>query len=208
MRIVCISDTHGFHRQLDLPEGDLLIHAGDFSNTGEPEMIADFLDWFAGQAHAHKVFIAGNHDFLAEKEPETFRTMIPDSLIYLEDSAAEVAGLKLWGSPITPWFFDWAFNRQRGEEIAAYWAMIPEETDLLITHGPPFGLRDMNLHGQITGCEDLNRRVWEVNPRLHVFGHIHEGHGTVTANKVSFINASSIDVHYREKNPPIVYDWN
>ena len=208
MRIVCISDTHSLHRQIDLPAGDLLIHAGDFSQMGEEGPVIEFLDWFASQAHPHKVLIAGNHDFIAERAAGLFRSLVPAGVHYLDNQGVELDGCRIWGSPITPWFFDWAFNRQRGEEIARYWAMIPDDTDILVTHGPPFGIRDLTRSGEIAGCEALNHRVWEVAPALHVFGHIHEGYGEALINGVRFVNASCLNVAYQYTNPPIVVDWD
>ncbi|MEM9986004.1 MAG: metallophosphoesterase, partial [Bacteroidota bacterium] len=99
MRIVCISDTHGFHHHLQLPQGDILIHAGDFSKQGKPEEIHAFLTWFDEQAFEYKIFIAGNHDFLAETDPTRFREMIPSGLIYLENNGIELEGHYFWGSP-------------------------------------------------------------------------------------------------------------
>lgn len=207
MKLVCLSDTHGLHAQIEVPPGDILLHAGDFSSLGTLAQVQQFLTWLADQPHRHKVFIAGNHDFLAERQPGLFRALLPDNCRYLENEAAEVAGLRIWGSPITPWFFDWAFNRQRGADIRRYWDQIPDEVDVLLTHGPPYGIRDLNLHGTLTGCEDLNRRVWEVAPRLHVFGHIHEAYGVTEANGTRFVNAASLDVQYQAVHPPIVVEW-
>lgn len=208
MRIVCLSDTHGLHRQIDLPAGDLLLHAGDFSQMGELAPVQDFLDWYAAQPHPHKVLIAGNHDFIVERDPGLFRSLIPPGLHYLENQGIELGGLQIWGSPITPWFFDWAFNRQRGAEIARYWHMIPDDTDILITHGPPYGIRDLTHQGEIVGCEALNHRVWEVQPAIHLFGHIHEGYGEAVVNGIRFINASCLNLAKQYVHPPIVVDWD
>src|ERR1051325_3073189 len=131
LRIVVISDTHEQHEQIQLPEGDVLICAGDISFNGRPEAITDFNRWFAARPHRSKFLIAGNHDFLFEENPAIARGLLPDEITYLEASAyaldaAEAAGLptserqtvlKFWGSPVTPWFFNWAFNRHRGPEI-------------------------------------------------------------------------------------------
>jgi Icc-related predicted phosphoesterase len=206
MKIVCISDTHGLHQQLQLPEGDVLLHAGDFTANGEIPQVQDFLAWFAAQPFRHKVFIAGNHDFLVERQPARFRSMIPEGCTYLENSGAYIGGIYIWGSPITPWFYDWAFNRQRGKDIRRYWHRIPFHTDILVTHGPPYGIRDLNLHGTLTGCRDLNYRVWEVAPRIHVFGHIHEAYGITEVNDIRFINAANLDVDYQVAHEPILVE--
>ncbi|MDP5168789.1 MAG: metallophosphatase domain-containing protein [Bacteroidia bacterium] len=207
MRIVCISDTHGQHAQIELPEGDLLLHAGDISSSGEPWQVESFLSWFSAQPHPHKVFIAGNHDFLAERNVDLFQEMIPPNVHYLKNEGIEIAGIKIWGSPITPWFFDWAFNRHRGEDIRRYWQQIPTDTDILLTHGPVYGIRDLTFDGKIVGCEELNAKIWEVKPLLHVFGHIHEGYGISEVNGITFVNASILDLQYRVANLPVVMDW-
>lgn len=207
MKLICLSDTHGLHTQIEVPPGDVLLHAGDFSAMGTLAQVRQFLTWFADQPHRHKVFIAGNHDFLAERQPGLFRALLPDNCHYLENSGVEVAGLRIWGSPITPWFFDWAFNRQRGADIRRYWAQIPDQIDVLLTHGPPYGIRDLNWQGTLTGCEDLNQRVWEVAPKLHVFGHIHEAYGITEVNGTQFVNAANLNLQYQPVHAPVVVAW-
>ena len=207
MKIIFISDTHGQHSQLNLPEGDMVIHAGDVSKRGGMNEIEDFLGWFESLPHAHKIFTVGNHDFLAEMNPSVFRQLIPDNCIYLENTGVVVEGIRLWGSPITPWFYDWAFNRQRGADIAKNWAKIPLDTDIVITHGPPHDILDMTIRGDLTGCEDLKNRLDAVKPRIHVFGHIHEAYGQKTIGETTFINASVLNEHYKLTNAPIVFDF-
>lgn len=180
MKIICISDTHNQHEQLKLPDGDVLIHAGDFSMRGHVAETEAFLSWFAAQPHPHKIFIAGNHDFIFEKRRKKARAMVPDSVIYLEDEGVTLEGVKFWGSPITPTFFDWAFNRGPWV-IGRHWDLIPDDTDVLITHGPPLGTLDRVLPGgEHVGCPKLKEALdLRLRPKLHVFGHIHESHGQV-----------------------------
>ena len=206
MKIVLISDTHGQHHQLELPEADVLIHAGDFTRTGKPFQAQDFLLWLERQPHRHKIFVAGNHDFICEEEPELFRSWVPDNCIYLEDQLAEVEGLRIWGSPVTPRFFDWAFNRDRGEVICQHWSKIPDGLDVLVTHGPPGGVLDRTVQGEHTGCEDLRRHIEKARPRISVFGHIHESHGRMRLGDTEFFNASVLDESYRMVNPPFVVE--
>lgn len=207
MRIVCLSDTHGLHDQVKVPDGDLLLHAGDFSSRGEVHQVRAFLEWFADQPHRHKVFIAGNHDFLAERDPALFRSLVPSNCVYLEDEGVMIERKLIWGSPYTPWFYDWAFNCQRGLEIDQHWQQIWPGTDILLTHGPPYGIRDLTFHGELVGCADLNRHVWVQRPRLHVFGHIHEAYGLTEVNGIQFANASSVNLAYEMAHAPLVFDW-
>jgi Icc-related predicted phosphoesterase len=207
MRIVFISDTHNRHKEIKVPDGDLLIHAGDISGRGRVYEITQFMNWIENLPHKHKVMIAGNHDYLAEQHPEEFLELVPNNVTYLNDSGTEMEGLKIWGSPVQPWFYDWAFNRQRGEEIDRHWQLIPEGTDLLITHGPPYGILDRTISGEKVGCEDLRRRVIDIQPKIHVFGHIHEAYGQVHEDGVHYINASCLNHQYMPVFDPIVVDW-
>ncbi|MEM7657912.1 MAG: metallophosphoesterase family protein [Bacteroidota bacterium] len=207
MRLICISDTHGLHADLQLPDGDLLLHAGDLSKRGTREQLTDFFSWFEAQPHPYKVCIAGNHDFLAENHPNAFQQMIPDNCTYLEDSGVEIEGIRIWGSPITPWFFDWAFNRRRGAEIRKYWEQIPANTDILLTHGPPLGAGDMTFHGQAAGCKDLREIIELHQPRFHFFGHIHEAVGESLIGATRCINVCSVNLKYQLVHEPVVIDW-
>lgn len=213
LRIVAISDTHEQHEQIDLPEGDLLICAGDISFNGRPQAIADFNRWFAAQPHRCKILIAGNHDFLFEEDNSLARSLLSDEINYLEDSDCQLdvapAGepnrlLKFWGSPITPWFFNWAFNRHRGAPIRRHWEKIPGDTDILITHGPPAGILDRNSAGEPTGCEDLRLVVDRIKPRVHIFGHIHEAYGVEEHDGTIFVNACQLDERYQLAHEPVV----
>jgi Icc-related predicted phosphoesterase len=205
VRIVAISDTHGRHRSLEIPAGDVLVHAGDLSMRGEPEVLADLDDFLGSQPHAEKLVIAGNHDFSLQDEPEETAALFTNCT-YLFDEAALVAGLRVYGSPWQPWHHDWAFNLRRGPEIRAVWDRIPADTDLLVTHGPPAGILDRTRHGLEVGCEDLLRAVERVRPKAHVFGHIHEAPGRVTVGETLFVNACSCDLTYRAVRAPVVFD--
>lgn len=205
MRIVCISDTHNKHRQCNIPEGDLLIHAGDISSRGRIEEIIEFDQWMGTLPHSDKIIIAGNHDFLFERNPLLARSLIRNAH-YLEDSGIVLKGFKIWGSPITPWFFNWAFNRWRGTQIKKHWDKIPDDTDILITHGPPKGILDQTFSKSKVGCSQLMKAVLRVQPKLHIFGHIHEAYGEVWQNGTHFINASLLDIKYRPVNASVVID--
>lgn len=207
MRFVAISDTHCRHRNIRLPKGDVLIHAGDICYKGEKAEVVDFLDWFQQQKFQYKIFIAGNHDFFFEKEKRAeIEKLIPKDIIYLNDSGTTINGLHVWGSPITPWFFRWAFNRKRGAPIARHWELIPANTDILIIHGPPYGILDTVINEQHTGCKDLLKKVLEIKPKAFVCGHIHESYGWVKRHGIQFVNACVLNESYELVNKPVVFD--
>jgi Icc-related predicted phosphoesterase len=213
-KVVCISDTHNFHEQIAVPDGDVLIHSGDATAKGTDIEVIGFLDWFSRLPHERKVFVAGNHDWMFEVDSRHARLWLADSKItYLQDSAVEIDGLKIYGSPWQPRFFDWAFNLNRGYELAEKWAMIPDDIDILITHGPPYGILDLVPRkgwDENTGCEELRKRVERIAAfgrlKLHVFGHIHCGYGVHEEFGVKFVNASTCDEQYNPTQPPIVID--
>ena len=211
MRIVCISDTHNMHADVEVPEGDLLLHAGDMTGRGTSREIKAFALWFATQPHRHKVLIAGNHDFLFEGSPERARALVEaPGVTYLEDSETEIEGLKIWGSPWQPWFHDWAFNLERGAQLKKRWAKIPDDVELLITHGPPFGVLDQVARGgHSVGCEELSLRLAELSVGLHLFGHIHEAYGVQRSEEGRLsINASIATLQYQPTQAPVVVDWD
>jgi len=208
MKLVIISDSHGKHHKLNLPKGDMLIHAGDVSRSGKPKEVLDFLDWFGQQDFKYKIFIAGNHDFYFEHILEQdLLSIIPKGVIYLNDSGVVIDGINIWGSPIQPWFHNWAFNRNRGPEIKEHWDLIPLDTDLLITHGPPFGILDKTSKDELVGCEDLMSNLENRKVKLHVFGHIHESYGFYQSNRTSYINASLLTQYGKMKNDPVEFSF-
>lgn len=210
-RFVCISDTHGDHARLVLPAGDVLVHAGDVTAHGTELDLLRFLEWFGSRDFAHKLFVAGNHDRFLESHPERAARLAREAgVTWLDDSGCEVAGLAVWGSPITPRFLDWSFMRDPGVDIERHWALIPPGTDLLVTHGPPFGILDeVEREGGVrerTGCPSLLARIGELRPPLHVFGHIHEAHGRAERGGVTHLNVSTMDKAYRITNAPVVLE--
>lgn len=209
MRIVIISDTHGLHHELhDLPQGDALLHAGDFTHLGMEEASEDFLNWFAGQPHEHKIFIGGNHDVLAWRQPEVFREMIPEGVTYLNDSGTKIGSYSVWGSPVQPDLLGMAFGKRRGVDMREHWDQIPEETDILITHTPPMGILDRSNSGKNLGCEQLSNYITNIKPSLHVFGHIHAGYGKIDEHESGtiFVNGSNIKTREGLVNPPIIVE--
>jgi Icc-related predicted phosphoesterase len=190
-----------------LPEGDIVIHAGDISTLGKQEEVQSFLDWFGALPHPYKVFIGGNHDFYLEKEPELFELMVPSTCIYLNDSMVEIEGIKIWGSPVTPFYHNWAFNRYPGNDICKHWKVIPEDINILITHGPPAGILDITVRGIGVGDEDLKKKLTYIKPKYHIFGHIHEQYGQVEQEGTTYINASYLDVRYQPSHAPVVIEY-
>ena len=209
-KIVCLSDTHNCNEQISVPDGDILIHAGDATVRGTRYEVEKFLVWFSSLPHQFKIFVAGNHDWLYETDNDFARLLTAKfNIEYLQDSFLEIEGLKIYGSPWQPRFYDWAFNLMRGAEIAGKWKLIPPDTDILITHGPPHGILDEvpnKFFIENTGCEELRKKVEEIRPKLHVFGHIHCGYGTTEKFGVKFVNASNCDESYEPTQPPIVVD--
>lgn len=207
LKFVAISDSHCRHKSLKLPKGDVLVHAGDVTYRGERWEVLDFLEWFGRQDYAYKIFIAGNHDFFFEKiATAAVQALLPDGVVYLNDSGFCIDHIRLWGSPVTPWYYNWAFNRPRGPAINRHWQQVPADTDLLITHGPPYGVLDTVVNGTHTGDKDLRKKVEAVKPRAHVFGHIHESYGVVQKGGTRFINASVLNDSYELVNPPVVFE--
>lgn len=197
MKLVLMSDTHTMHDRIYVPDGDVLVHAGDFSGRGSEEEARRFADWFNRQPHRWKVVIAGNHDVALEKDPTLGPRLFGDA--YLCDSEVEIEGLRFYGAPWQPEFCNWAFNVERGPAIAEKWALIPAGIDVLVTHGPPAGIGDRCSGGHV-GCYDLAAAVSRVKPRMHVFGHIHEGYGTYQQGGIQFVNASVCTGRYEPVN--------
>jgi len=221
LKVSLISDTHTKHSLCgnDLPGGDLLIHAGDFMNSGYSEREAfEFLEWIDKQRYDKKVFIAGNHDRLFEIDKVKKYELLKQfpNLIYLEDELFGLYNLdtdksvKIYGSPWQPEFYNWAFNLPRnGEEMKARWNAIPEDTDILITHGPPHGYLDIPGGNTIrVGCETLRFRIDEIRPKIHVFGHIHGSYGHYFDGHTHFFNASILNEQYQYTNLPFTFEWD
>jgi predicted phosphodiesterase len=228
MKIVAISDTHCKHRQITLPPGDVLVHAGDSCSHGSYPEFEDFIKWFDEQPHEHKIFVAGNHDRCLEamigNEENFIKSLIKtgrikgENLHYLRDSAVtidlEVRGAKkFYGAPWQPYFCDWAFQLQRGEQLAEKWALIPDDTDVLITHGPPYGHGDLappylSRYSRRAGCMELLKRVHQVQPLVHIFGHIHSGYGRSESDEIKtlFVNAATCTEGYTPDHGPQIID--
>ena len=195
--VVCISDTHNSHRDIKVPDGDILIHAGDVSWQGEREIYKDIDAWFATLPHRYKIIVAGNHDFDFYAYPWKHATP-------LFDGDVSVLGLHIWGSPITPHFGSWAYMADRGASIKRHWDRIPMMPDIVVTHGPAYGILDKNRMGESCGCEELEQRLRVVRPMAHVCGHIHGGYGVTSVDGITRVNASTCNEDYMAVNVPII----
>lgn len=217
MRIVAISDTHSLHNQIkDIPDGDCLVHAGDMTGSllHQERDLKSLNEWLGTLPHKYKLCVPGNHDETAALDPHRVDKILTNATLLI-DNWVELGDVKFYGSPWTPEFMRWYFMRRRGADIAKAWAAIPNDTDVLITHGPPYGVLDgideysPGIGDYVTrheGCEELRKRVKTLMPQAHVFGHIHEGSGMDRVDGIQFVNAAVTDGSYRVVNPPRVFD--
>ena len=194
LKILHLSDTHGVHCRLrDLPEADILVHSGDFTMSGSEAETLDFLEWLCDLPYRHKVLVAGNHDACLYGAT---LDGLDDNVHYLCDSGVEIEGLKFWGVPM--FMEDCVSGHQEQLYVA-----IPDDTDVLVTHTPPYGILDRD--GSILyGSRELLERVHTIRPRLHLFGHIHKAHGTTNDGMIVFSNAAIMDESYDSLNGPNV----
>lgn len=210
LTILHISDTHGFHNQFpkETFDGiDMIIHSGDCSNWRDVNRnqveVMDFLNWYADVPVANKIFVAGNHDTSIERKRITKEDFTAAGIHYLENESIEIEGLKIWGSPITPTFGDWSFMKAR-DKTHEVWKEIPLDTDVVVVHGPPKGVRDLSYDRQnnLEFCGDLalTKRMAIVHPQLMLFGHIHnckdiinQGVSTYSMTRTKFSNGSCVE---------------
>jgi Icc-related predicted phosphoesterase len=198
MRIVAVADTHLFHDELEIPDGDVFIHAGDLCRGGDLDELRVAADWITSLPHRHKVVVAGNHDWAFDRESVLARALFAT---YLEDSGVTLDGVRFYGTPWQPAYNDWAFNLPRGTALAAKWSRIPTALDVLVTHSPPAGIGDRSPVGSRAGCADLRARVTEVAPRLHLFGHIHQDGGAWREGPTVFANVTTWEC---ERGPTVI----
>lgn len=202
MRIVAVADTHTFQADLTIPDGDVFVHAGDMCRSGDLDEMRANAEWLRSLPHRHKIVVAGNHDWcLARPAEAAAARALLTGLVYLEDREATIEGLRFYGSPWQPAYNDWAFNLPRGKPLADVWAKIPAGIDVLITHGPPQGWGDRFAMSGRSGCADLRRRVNEVRPRLHMFGHIHADGGLWADGATTFANVTTWEC---ERRPTVI----
>lgn len=217
MKIVCISDTHEKWQKVEVPECDILISAGDYSFRGEPQIVRDFHAWLNIQPAKHIVSVQGNHECWVEKEWASASQIAHDKCpraIFISEGRFEIEGIKIYCSATTPMFYNWAFMKEKSE-LEEHWKKIPADTELLVTHGPPYGIRDTSPMGvarsdpnEHLGCIELAKRIADLKKlRMHVFGHIHGGSGVEQIGQVTYVNAAICDEFYKPTNPPRIIGW-
>ena len=206
LRLVCVGDTHGFHRRLVLPPGDILIHSGDFDGRSVKQ-IDDFNAWLGTLPFRYKLVVAGNHDLLFDRDPKLARAHLTEA-IYLQDSGVTLEGVKFWGSPVNSVGGDCAFTREWLVKVRKHWDLIPDDTDVLITHEPPYGTLDKPyILAKHAGCQYLLGALLRIKPRLHVFGHIHGGYGRESAQSgMILVNCAVVDHARALANPPTIVE--
>lgn len=201
MKIWHISDTHGLHDQLTIPDNvDVVIHSGDASNSHNPALneheLHRFLAWFSALPMKHKIFVPGNHDTSFERGLIRKKDIVAMGIVPLVDDLCVIDETKIWGSPWTPRYGDWAWMTKR-ETINRKWEQIPDDVDMLVTHGPPFGILDSTYarsgNTEMVGCRALQKRVLAIKPRWHLFGHVH---GTGDIRNTGIRTLSGIRTHF------------
>jgi Icc-related predicted phosphoesterase len=209
MKICIISDTHNKHKYLGkLPKADVIIHCGDFTSLGYDHEIRNFMKWYGELIqYKYKFIIAGNHDRLFEGNERLAKSFIPKNITYLEDSGIEIKGINFYGTPVSKPFYNWAFMRPE-ERLIEYWRAIPDNTDVLITHSPPYSIFDyVERDNKHEGSPSLYAEVTSrIKPKLHAFGHIHGGYGIKVIENTTFINASNLDEDYMCVNAPVIFE--
>lgn len=224
MRIVAISDTHGQHRKLKIPQCNWLFHAGDITMKGESHILEDFNQWLGelkqngtiGEAYV----IAGNHDISLEKDPEYGYKVLSNAMYLLNDRLLLPNGMSVLGVPYTPEFLNWSFNLPRGEEyppsrgvytLRELWREM-DYADILLTHGPPKYTLDFTLEGKSVGDLDFRNWISYHCPKYVFCGHIHEGYGSMIVEdpfeekETAIYNCSSLNRFYKCVNPPKIID--
>jgi hypothetical protein len=201
VRIVAVADTHLFHDDFVVPDGDVFVQAGDRCRAGNLVELRRAATWITRLPHRHKVIVAGNHDWAFALEPAVARAQFRGAH-NLQDDRVELDGGQFYCAPWQPAFHDWAFNLPRGPELAEKWARIPRGVDVLITHGPPDGIGDRTGLLARAGCADLLARVIDAAPRLHLFGHIHQDGGAWQRGATLFANVTTWEC----ERAPTVFD--
>lgn len=210
MNIVALSDTHGNHRSVEVPPGDIIIHCGDITRKSNIAEVTDFIEWYAGLDFRYKILVAGNHDrFIRKKKPEFLELISSHKISYLENTSIQINGFSIFGSPFSLNYGGLgAFTYFDSPAAERIWSMIPENTSILVTHAPPKGFRDFSkTENNNAGCQVLRERVLSIKPQYHIFGHIHESYGIEQHGNSVFINASLSNGSGEIVNKPVVIEF-
>lgn len=205
--IVChLSDTHQKHSNVKIPKCDMIIHSGDFDAVTFSSFM-NFINWYSCLDVKYKILVAGNHDLFCEKNRNFTRQICKENaIIYLESESVNIEGINIYGTPITPKFYNWAFMRERGEEIEREWSKIPNNTDILITHGPPYKILDLTDNNEHAGCYLLYLKILDIKPKYNLFGHIHRSYGIYKDEHTTYINSALLDDRYRLVRQPHLFE--
>lgn len=217
LKIVAISDIHCKWNKLKIPECDILISAGDYSFKGEEWAVKEYHEWLRNQNARHIISVQGNHELWVEKNFILAREIAEKAcpgVYFIDEDIIEIEGVKIFCSAVTPWFHNWAWNKGP-KELETHWNRIPEDVDIIVTHGPPYGIGDevVKINGDSydpkmsVGCPSLLKRIQEVKPDLHICGHIHCGHGQRHIDGISYYNVSICDELYMPSNPVTEIDY-
>jgi Icc-related predicted phosphoesterase len=203
--LVLLSDTHQLHREVEVPDGDIFIHAGDFTMFSESmDAVVDFNAWLGELPHRYKIVVPGNHEFFLEADPSE-RSLLSNATVLINERT-QIEGLRIWGSPVTP-LYGGAFGLSSAKDRNRLYAQIPEDIDVLITHGPPYGILDLGAGSHLhQGCPELLDAVMRVRPKLHVFGHVHGAYGFFQTEHTAFVNASLLGLHGDLDRAPFVFE--
>ncbi len=215
VKICATSDTHTLHRKILVPECDLFIHAGDITDKGELTTIWDFMSWLREIPAKHKVFIAGNHDKCFQKDRGLVGSNGIDGIYYLENQGVCLQGISIFGSPWTPYFYDWAFNGTDQEEgdtsygpnLDRLYGQIPDGLDILICHGPMEGVLDFSGDLNRVGSKMLKKHVVRAKPNILICGHVHSGYGYERYGETDCYNVSGLQRDYITPNPITIIDY-
>ncbi|KAI8583592.1 hypothetical protein K450DRAFT_221865 [Umbelopsis ramanniana AG] len=215
LRIVCMSDTHGTTKfNFQVPDGDILVHAGDITRISNLQEFSNFINWMSSLPHSVKIVIAGNHDTVLDPDFRYLeeRRKILDGfrqhdIIYLQNTGyrlpESLGGYLIYGSPYAPFHIGGAFMPY---DLSDVWKTVPFDTDILVTHTPPYGIQDTTRRGQNVGCEHLLKKIKEIKPKVCIFGHIHEAYGVHKEDGTVYINACTSNSRYKATQLPVVVD--
>lgn len=208
IKICAIADSHRQHRNIKIPKCDIFIFAGD-AEIDSLLALHDFNEWLGTiDVNITRIIIMGNHDTKAEHIGKDWCKQLFTNGIYLENDGIEIAGLKIWGSPWTPLFMSWGYMYPRQSlEAKKIWEQIPENLDILMTHGMPYQILDhSNYQNKSVGCEVLQREVFKKRPKYYFGGHLHESHGHIEKGGIKFYNVSILDGEYKLVYKPTILE--